>query len=151
MCTLQPVQVLGKRARDLGEQLAACERDAGGNRTELEARLMEAETECRTRHDVLANVSSVAAGLRTCVDERLERYGELFDTVTRTVSQKFMSYMHRRGHQVCRTTTAALLHCNSTHFTLWPASLFGNGSVWDAHVRRAGSRSLKKTASSSCW
>jgi len=34
------------------------------------------------------------------VGERWERYYHLYDDVTTAVSQKFMAYMHRRGHQV---------------------------------------------------
>jgi hypothetical protein len=46
------------------------------------------------------NVRQVVRFTDKAVRERWQRFTELFDEVSSTVCNKFMAYMHRRGHQV---------------------------------------------------
>jgi hypothetical protein len=64
--------------------------------------LLQAEAEWRRHDRSVRNIRQVVRMTDKAVRERWEKYHELFDNVSSTVSNKFMAYMHRRGHAVRR-------------------------------------------------
>jgi hypothetical protein len=50
------------------------------------------------------NMLTVVTMCVKAVQERWQKFDDLFESVSDTVSRKFMGYMHRRGHQVCSLT-----------------------------------------------
>jgi hypothetical protein len=64
--------------------------------------LLQAEAEWRRHEPSVRNMRQVVRMTDKAVRERWEKYHELFGNVSSTVSNKFMAYMHRRGHAVSR-------------------------------------------------
>ncbi|KAF6260374.1 hypothetical protein COO60DRAFT_1700367 [Scenedesmus sp. NREL 46B-D3] len=87
-----------KKADELHRRVALAEQDAGGNRDELQHKLAKAEAEWRRHEPSVRNMRQVVRMTDRAVDERWDKFHELFDNVSSTVSGKFLAYMHRRGH-----------------------------------------------------
>jgi hypothetical protein len=64
--------------------------------------LLQADAEWRRHEPIVRNIRHVVRMTDKAVRERWERYHELFEHVSSTVSHKFMAYMRRRGHEVRR-------------------------------------------------
>jgi DNA-binding helix-hairpin-helix protein with protein kinase domain len=62
--------------------------------------LRQADAEWRRHEPSVRNIRQVVRITDKAVRERWKKYDELFDHVSSTVSNKFMAYMHRRGHAV---------------------------------------------------
>lgn len=60
----------------------------------------QAELEFRRHEASHASNLQLVRVCRDAVEARWRKYNDLFDSVSTTVSHKFMAYMYRRGHQV---------------------------------------------------
>lgn len=61
---------------------------------------LQAEAEYKHNGKPVRNMHAVVNMSVSAVQSRWRKYEELFESVKTTVSYKFHSYMHRRGHQV---------------------------------------------------
>lgn len=61
---------------------------------------LQAEVEFKQNDRAVVNMLTVVNMCVKAVQERWQKYDDLFESVSGTVSLKFSSYMHRRGHMV---------------------------------------------------
>eukprot|EP00775_Hariotina_reticulata_P005405 gene5405-5638_t len=92
-------QYFTKQAADKDKQIASAEQEAGGSKQAVETQLQQAECKFQRLDGRVRGVIKVVNFCTRVVGERWGRYRCLHDEVVTAVSQKFMAYMHRRGHQ----------------------------------------------------
>lgn len=100
--------------------------------------LLQAEAEYNRNHTSVSNMHTVVRMCVKAVDERWRKYDELFESVSRTVSAKFMGYMHRRGHQVWQGLCAVTLVVSSLCPTAFRNSVAGADGPRSSMQQSAG-------------
>jgi len=78
---------------------------------------LQAEAEYKHNDKPVKNMHAVVNMSVSAVQSRWRKYEELFESVKTTVSCKFHSYMHRRGHQVYLHSKGSVARLSASFFT----------------------------------
>eukprot|EP00878_Enallax_costatus_P020088 GHUV01021219.1.p1 GENE.GHUV01021219.1~~GHUV01021219.1.p1 ORF type:complete len:576 (+),score=170.67 GHUV01021219.1:791-2518(+) len=97
-CYEKAVAYFSKEVQKIEKKIAAVEEDAGGSKEELQHQLDLARADFNRHYKSYDNCKKILDVTSEAVTKRWTKYYDLFDSISRTVSNKFAAYMHKRGH-----------------------------------------------------
>lgn len=74
---------------------------------------MQAKAEFKKHYRTFEDCRKTLEATGAAVHKRWTKYYDLFDNVSKTVSNKFLAYMHRRGHSVSRGFGLVIERCHA--------------------------------------